>query len=49
VRLAAGAVEPKLTTELAETVWALDELDTRDLTAILARAGARAPTEGAFR
>lgn len=40
-RLAAGAVEPELGAELAETVWALDELQTRDLTAILARAGAR--------
>jgi 2-methylcitrate dehydratase len=35
-RLAAG-VEPELAAELAETVWALDELTTRDLTAVLAR------------
>jgi 2-methylcitrate dehydratase len=48
-RLAAGAVEPALAAELAETVWALDELETRDLTATLARAGARAATEGAVR
>ena len=48
-RLAAGAVEPELAAELAETVWALDELETRDLTAILARAGARETTKGALR
>jgi 2-methylcitrate dehydratase len=40
-RLAAGRVEPALATELAETVRALDELKTRDLAAVLARAGAR--------
>src|SRR5688500_9572335 len=40
-RLAAEAVETKLAAELAEAVWALDELETRDLTMILARAGAR--------
>jgi 2-methylcitrate dehydratase len=48
-RLAAGAVEPGLATELAETVSALDELETRDLTAILERAGARETTKGAVR
>jgi 2-methylcitrate dehydratase len=48
-RLAAGAVEPELAAELAETVWALDELQTRDLTAILERTGALATTEGAVR
>jgi 2-methylcitrate dehydratase len=48
-RLAADAVEPELAAELAEALWALDELETRDLTAILARAGARATTEGALR
>ena len=48
-RLAAQAVEPELAAELAEAVWALDELETRDLTAILARAGARATTQGALR
>jgi 2-methylcitrate dehydratase len=48
-RLAAAAVEPELAAELAETVRALDELQTRDLTAILARAGARETTKGAAR
>jgi 2-methylcitrate dehydratase len=48
-RLAARAVEPELAAELAEAVSALEELETRDLTAILARAGARATTEGAVR
>ena len=48
-RLAAGSVEPELGAELAEAVAALDELETRDLTAILARAGAHATTEGALR
>ncbi|MGH3114675.1 MAG: MmgE/PrpD family protein [Gaiellaceae bacterium] len=48
-RLAAGRVKPGLAAELAETVWALDELETRDLTAILARAGAPQTTKGAVR
>jgi 2-methylcitrate dehydratase len=48
-RLAARAVEPELATALAEAVLTLDELETRELTAILARAGARATTEGAVR
>jgi 2-methylcitrate dehydratase len=48
-RLAARAVEPELAAELAEGVSALEELETRELTAILARAGARATTEGAVR
>jgi 2-methylcitrate dehydratase len=48
-RLAAGRVEPELAGELAETVWRLDALDTRDLTTVLARAGTRATTEGALR
>jgi 2-methylcitrate dehydratase len=43
--LVAPAVEPELAAELAEAVWRLDELETRNLTAILARAA----TEGAFR
>jgi 2-methylcitrate dehydratase len=47
-RLASTQVEPELAAELAETVWALDELDTRDLTAMLAHAGAR-ETKGAVR
>jgi 2-methylcitrate dehydratase len=46
-RLAAGAVEPELAAELAETVWALEALDMRDLSAILARA--RETTKGAVR
>ena len=40
-------VEPGLDAELADTVWALDELETRDLTALLARAGVRETTKGA--
>jgi 2-methylcitrate dehydratase len=48
-RLAAGRVEPALAAELAETVGALAEVDTRDLTTLLARAGAREPTKGAPR
>jgi 2-methylcitrate dehydratase len=43
----AARVEPELTDELAATVAALDELDTRDLTTILARASARETTKGA--
>jgi 2-methylcitrate dehydratase len=45
--LAARAVEPSLAAELAETVGALDALDTRDLTAVLRRAGLRETTKGA--
>jgi 2-methylcitrate dehydratase len=48
-RLAAKTVEPELAAELAEAVSALDELETRDLTAILARTGACETTEGALR
>ena len=48
-RLAATRVEPALAAELAEAVAALDELETRDLTALLARAGARETTKGAVR
>jgi 2-methylcitrate dehydratase len=40
-------VEPGLTAELADTVWSLDELETRDLTALLARAGATETVKGA--
>ena len=47
-RLALG-VEPALAAELAEAVRALDELETRDLTTLLARAGARETTKGAVR
>ncbi|MGH3021910.1 MAG: MmgE/PrpD family protein [Gaiellaceae bacterium] len=48
-RLAAGWVDPGLAAELAETVAVLDELETRDLTTVLARAGARETTKGALR
>jgi 2-methylcitrate dehydratase len=48
-RLAAGRVEPELEAELAETVAALDQLQTRDLTTLLARAGERVTREGAVR
>jgi hypothetical protein len=48
-RLAARVVDSELAAELAEAVRALDELGTRDLTAILARAGARETTKGAVR
>jgi 2-methylcitrate dehydratase len=48
-RLASGSVEPGLAAELAETVWALDELETRDLTTLLACTGARRATKGAVR
>jgi 2-methylcitrate dehydratase len=48
-RLATGPVAPQLAGELAQAVAALDELETRDLTALLARAGARATTKGAIR
>jgi 2-methylcitrate dehydratase len=48
-RLTTQAVEPEQAAELAEAVSALDELETRELTAMLARAGARATTKGALR
>ena len=48
-RLAAGWVDPGLAAELAETVAVLDELETRDLTTLLARAGAREAMKGALR
>ena len=54
-RLAAGRAEPELTAQLAEAVAVLDELETRDLTTLLARAGAghdersTAMTKGAVR
>jgi 2-methylcitrate dehydratase len=47
-RLAATQLEPDLSAELAETVGALDELETRDLTRLLARVGARETTKGAI-
>jgi 2-methylcitrate dehydratase len=46
-RLAAGAVEPELAAEIADAVAALDELETHDLTSLLARTGARETTKGA--
>jgi 2-methylcitrate dehydratase len=46
-RLAAGQLEPELAAELADTVGALDELETRALTALLLRAGVRETTKGA--
>jgi 2-methylcitrate dehydratase len=46
-RLAAAALGPEQAAELADAVAALDELDTRDLTALLAHAGARETTRGA--
>jgi 2-methylcitrate dehydratase len=48
-RLAEGHMEPALAAELAETVRSLEEHDTRDLTALLARAGARGTMKGAVR
>jgi len=45
----AGRVEPGLAAELADAVAALEELETRDLTALLARAGERKTTKGAVR
>ena len=43
----AARIEPELAAELAATVSMLDELDTRDLTTILARASAGATLKGA--
>lgn len=48
-RLAAGAAEPELVGELADAVAVLDELETSDLTALLARACTRETTRGAAR
>ena len=48
-RLAEAHVEPALAAELVETVRSLEEHDTRDLTALLARAGVRETTKGAVR
>jgi 2-methylcitrate dehydratase len=47
--LAAAAVEPEQAAELADAVGALDGLETHDLTALLADAGARETTKGATR
>jgi 2-methylcitrate dehydratase len=46
-QLSAGRVEPGVAAELAETVSALDELKTDDLTTLLARVGSRDTTKGA--
>jgi 2-methylcitrate dehydratase len=46
-RLAAKALEPERATELAGAIAALDELGTRDLTALLAGASVRETTKGA--
>jgi 2-methylcitrate dehydratase len=48
-RLAAGAIEPELAAELVAAVAALDDLETRDITSLLARAGERETTKGATR
>jgi 2-methylcitrate dehydratase len=48
-RLAATRVEPALAAELGATVRSLEEHGTRDLTALLARAGARETMKGAVR
>ena len=48
-QLAAHAVELELAAEIVDAVAALDELETRDLTALLARAHARETTKGAAR
>jgi 2-methylcitrate dehydratase len=48
-RLTAATVEPEHAAELADAVAALDELETRDLTALLAHAGTRVATKGATR
>jgi 2-methylcitrate dehydratase len=47
-RLAAGRIEPELASDLISAVESLDELETRDLTALLAQAGTR-ETKGALR
>jgi 2-methylcitrate dehydratase len=47
-RLAAGRIEPELARNLTTTVESLDELETRDLTALLAQVGTR-ETKGALR
>jgi len=44
-RLVAGRLEPHLALKLSETVAALDDLQTADLTTLLARAGAQTGKE----
>jgi 2-methylcitrate dehydratase len=48
-RLAEGRTESALLAELAEAVLVLDELETRELTALLARAGVGETSKGAAR
>jgi 2-methylcitrate dehydratase len=46
-RLVEGRLEPRLALKLSETVAALDDAQTADLTALLARAGAQTGAAGA--
>jgi 2-methylcitrate dehydratase len=39
-------IEPALVADLADTIWSLDELETRDLTTLLARAGVPETVKG---
>jgi 2-methylcitrate dehydratase len=48
-RLTAKSLEPEGAAELADAIAALDELETRDLTLLLARADVRKTTKGATR
>jgi 2-methylcitrate dehydratase len=48
-RLASAALEPEEAAELADGVASLDELETRDLTALLAHTRTRGSTKGAAR
>ena len=48
-RLASAALEPEEAAELADAVASLDELETRDLTALLAHTRTRGSTKGAAR
>jgi 2-methylcitrate dehydratase len=48
-RLAVDAIEPELAAELVAAVATLDDLETRDITSLLAHAGERDTTKGATR
>jgi 2-methylcitrate dehydratase len=48
-RLAIDAIEPELAAELVAAIATLDDLETRDLTSLLAHAGERETTKGATR
>ena len=48
-RLAESTIEAEPATELVGAVAELDELETRDLSALLERVGARETTKGAVR